>query len=191
LVDVVTGCTPQEFQYPPVRYPSLDSPQQLLVVYAVEIAPDVTVHHVSLVTTPFQANRFQRIGGAALPPKTVRAGLEIRFKDWLDQKLRRRLHHSIAHRRYPQRSLRTVRLRNVPPQYRLRSIPARPETSLNVQKKSLHASLLDHRHRLSVDAGSPSIVLDLLPCLRQDVTPTDPVVQRMEAPRTTALGGLE
>jgi hypothetical protein len=159
------------------------------MVDRVEVALDVPVHDVSVAAIPQQANRFQRIRGAALRPKPVRAAFEVRLKDRLDHEPRRRLHHSVAHRRDPQRPCRPVRFRNVPASHRMRPIPTRPEALLYLQEKLLLASLLDHRQRLPVDAGSPSIALDPPPCLRQDITPTDPVVQRMEASRTAALGG--
>jgi hypothetical protein len=76
----------------------------------------------------------------------------------------------------PQRPLRPVRLRNVPPPHRMRPVHTRAKTSLCLLEKRLNAFLLDHRQSLSVDAGSPLVRLDSLPCLRQNVTPADPVV---------------
>jgi len=51
-----------------------------------------------------------------------------------------------------------------------------------------HALLLDHRQRDAVDAGSSLVATHALPCLQQDVTPPDPVIQRMETTLPIALG---
>jgi hypothetical protein len=59
---------------------------------------------------------------------------------------------------------------------------------LNVLEKLPLASLLDHRQRFAIDAGSPSIRFDPSPRLRQDVTPADPIVERVETSRPAQLG---
>src|SRR3972149_4654151 len=50
---------------------------------------------------------------------------------------------------------------------------------------------LDRLQALPVDARGASIAPHPLPRLSQDVTPIDPVVQRVEAPPRTLLGGRE
>jgi hypothetical protein len=180
---------PKELQHPSIRYAPLHESHQLLVVDAVEKLLDVDFHHVSVVAPAGEADRFQRVRRAALGPKPIRAVFEVRFKDRLNHELRRRLHHSIAHRGDPQRPLRTVRLRDVLAPYRLRPVLSGPEAMLYILEKLFHASLLDHRQGLPVDAGSPLVHLDPLPRLCQNVTPADPVVQRVETARTASLGG--
>jgi hypothetical protein len=46
-------------------------------------------------------DRFQGLGRAFLRTKSITARLEIRFEDWLDNQLRRHLHHSSPHHRDP------------------------------------------------------------------------------------------
>jgi len=144
------------------------------------------------VATPaHKADRFQRAGGALLRPESVRALLEVGLEDWLHDDLRRGLYHAIAHRGDPQRPLGAVRLRNVLAPYRLRPVRARLKASLNVEEKRTHAFLLDRRQCLPVDAGSPLVRTHPLPCFRQDVTPADPVVERMKASLPIPLGRHE
>jgi hypothetical protein len=100
------------------------------VVDVVEELLDVDLHNVSVAATPDQADHFQRVGTAFLRPEPIRALLEVGLEKRLDDNLHCRLHHPIAHRRYPQRSLRSVRLRDVLAPYRLRPVPARSETLL-------------------------------------------------------------
>src|SRR5450432_2793120 len=60
--------------------------------------------------------------------------MEIRFKDRFDHQLRRHLHHSIPHRRYPQRPLLPICLRYVSPLHRGRTIsPARSAASISAR----------------------------------------------------------
>ncbi|MGH9893335.1 MAG: hypothetical protein ACREA0_15360, partial [bacterium] len=60
---------------------------------------------------------------------------------------------------------------------------------MHIIEKLPLAPLLDHRQRFPVDAGSPLISLDPIPRLGQDVTPADPIVQRVEASRPATFGG--
>src|SRR6266487_4990791 len=167
---------PQEFEHPAVRYALFHEPHQLPVVDGVEKLLNVDLHHVSVSASTQEADRFQRIGGTLLRPETVRASLEVGLEDRFDDHLGRRLYHPIAHRGDPQRPLRPVRLRYVLPPHRVRPVHARAKALLYIPQKRLHAFLLDHRQRLAVDAGSPLVRPDPLPCLRQNVTPADPVV---------------
>ena len=77
----------------------------------------------------------------------------VRLEDRFNHYLRRHLHHPVAHRRYPQWSLLPVRLRNVPPPHRLRSILACPQGLFYpVQEFSDHlsADTLTKRARCSL-----------------------------------------
>src|SRR6266540_731016 len=179
---------PQELQYPSVRYPLPDQLEQLVVGDLIEVTLDVAVHHVSVATTPVQSDRLQRARRVPSRPESVRALLEVGLENRLDDKLRCRLHHPVAHRRNPQRPFRPVWLRNVPPPHRLRQVLARPEALLHVLEKLPLAPLLDHRQRFPVNAGSPSIRLDPIPRLDQDVTPADPIVERVEPSRPATFG---
>src|SRR2546428_492617 len=121
----------------------------------------------------------------------MRAVLEVGLEDRFQHKLCRRLHHPVAHRRNPQRPLRSVVLRDVLPPHRLRPVLPCAQPLLGLSEERLHARLLDLLQGLPIHAGSPSVGSDSPPCLRQDVTPADPVIQRMEAPPLAALGSHE
>jgi hypothetical protein len=59
---------------------------------------------------------------------------------------------------------------------------------LQFREERRHALLLDHRQRHAVDAGSTLVTMHPFPCLQQNVTPADPVIQRMETSLLIALG---
>ena len=80
------------------------------------------VHDVVVPSSAHDTDALERLGRAALRTKSVRAVLEVRFEDRLHNDLRRHLHHPIPHRRYPQRPLPSILLRDVVPPHRLRPI---------------------------------------------------------------------
>ncbi len=119
------------------------------------------------------------------------ARLEVRLEDRLKHHLRRHLHHTVPDRRYAQRPLPPVCLRDVLPPNRLRSVLPRSEDVLKFREEQLDTPLLDHLQGLPVDAGSALVASHPPPRLQQNVTPPDPVVQRMEAALPIPLGCYE
>ena len=106
----------------------------------------------------------------------------------LDHDLRRHLHHSVPHCRYPQRPLLPICFRYVSSFHREWTISAFSQCRFDFRQKLPDAPLFDgldgfgiHPCRTAVAALSP-------PRFPQDVTPIDPVIQRMEAPCLTLLG---
>ena len=77
---------------------------------------------------------------------------------------------------------------NVPPPHRLRPILPRTERGCEFPQECRRTLLLDHRQRDAVDAGSPLVAAHPFPRLQQNVTPPDPVVQRVETTLPVALG---
>jgi hypothetical protein len=67
--------------------------------------------------------------------------LEYRF----EHELRRHLHDAILHRRYAQRTLLAVRLRDVHAPHRSRAVPLLSQLALDFRKEVQSAALLDHR----------------------------------------------
>jgi hypothetical protein len=69
-----------------------------------------------------------------------------------------------------------------------RAGPACLEVSLDPFEERLNAALLDGPDRLAVHPCCASVAAHSLPRLLQDVTPADPVMQRVETPRAAPLG---
>ncbi len=90
--------------------------------------------------------------------------------------------------RNPQWPLPPVSLPYVSPLHRLRLISACPQSRLDLCQKLFHASLFDGLDRLRIHPGRPAIAAHPPPCFPQNVTPVDPVLQRMETPCPTPLG---
>src|SRR5205807_3966538 len=110
-------------------------------------------------------------------------------EDRLNDQLCRHLHHSVSYRRYPKRPLLlAVRLQDVSAPHRLRPIFACLERLLNAPQELLDAARLDIGERLLIDARRTSVGLHPLPRFPQDVTPVDPVIQRVKAPCLAPLG---
>jgi hypothetical protein len=77
---------------------------------------------------------------------------------------------------------------NVSTSHRLRPILSRTERGFEFPQELRHALLLNHRQRDTVDAGSTLVATHAIPCLQQNVTPPDPVIQRMESTLLVTLG---
>ena len=122
------------------------------------------------------SERFQRLPGSPLRPKPMRARTKVRLEDGLQDQLGRHLDHSIPDRRNPQRPLLPVGFGNVPPPYRLRSVPTRAQLGSDLFQEAIHPILFDVGQRLGIDARRALVPLDSFPCFLQDVTPADAVV---------------
>jgi hypothetical protein len=162
--------------------------QEEVLIDRVEVALDICVHYMIVATTTRDPDGFQSLRSAFAGTKAVTARLEVRFKDRLKHDLRRHLHHAVSHRRNAQRSLLAVWFGYVPSPHRLRSILSRSERGLQFREERTHALLLDHRQRFTVDACSTLVATHTFPCLQQNVTPPNPVIQRMETTLPIALG---
>jgi hypothetical protein len=72
--------------------------------------------------------------------------------------------------------------RLTPSAYRRRPIAVGHQLQPQLVEHPGHAIGLDLGDRLAVDAGGTAVFADLLPGPREDIGPSDPVVQGMEAP---------
>src|SRR5262249_25517507 len=113
---------------------------------------------------------------------------EIRLEDRLDYHLRRHLHHAISYRRNAQWTLFPVSFRNQAPTYRVRSVLACSQISSDFVEPLLRSTLFDGLDAFTIDARCACVAASSHPRLPQDVTPVDPVVQRVEAPCPAPLG---
>lgn len=180
---------PQQLQHPAVGDAKRQPLHQHAVIQRAEEVSDVRVEHEVASARATFAERLQRIGRAAAGSKPERAVGEVRFEDRLQHQLRRRLHDAIAHRRDPERPLPAVGLGDVLPQHRARSVRACAQRRLDLVQERDHASLLDRRDRLSIDARGSLVGPNPLPRRLQHVTPEDAVIQGVEAPSRLPLGG--
>jgi site-specific DNA recombinase len=111
-----------QLQHLPVRDPLPYRFHQQLMVDAVEVLLDVGIHHPVMPGVARFPDRLQRILSASPRTESITALLEIRLEDRLDHELYRRLHHPVSYRRYPQRPLLPIRLRDVLPSHRWRPV---------------------------------------------------------------------
>ena len=158
------------------------------MVDAAEVVADVRVQHVVAAARAVHAQRFQCLRRAALRPKPIRRGAEIRLEDRLQHDRRRHLRHSVSDRRNAERPLPAIGLRDVSPQDRLRTIRACAQRGAELVEHALDAVLLDAGERLPIDARRAAVPFHPPPCLLEDVTPPDPIHQGMEAAFRGSLG---
>src|SRR5215472_6305335 len=141
---------------------------------------------VSLVTRC--SDRLQGLCRAPLRAESITAWLEICLEDRLDHHLRRHLHHSVPHRRYPQRPLLPRLFWYVSSPHREWTISAFSQCRCDLRQKLPDASLFGRLDRFRINPCRPAVATHSPPGFPQDVTPVDPVIQRMEAPCLTLLG---
>jgi len=156
------------------------------VVDAPEVVPDVRVEHVIV---PLRAEIPQRLQGHRRAPfraEAVRARAKARLEDRLQHQLRRHLDHPVPYRRDPKRPLLPIGLRDVPAQHRGR--PILPCEDVAQLFEELHAVLFERRESLCIDPRGPLVPPHSLPRFREDVTPRDAVVQRVETTLRMPLG---
>ena len=164
------------------------SVEQLRVIDAAEVVADVGVQHVVAAARAVHAQRFQRLRRAALRPKPIRRGPEVRLEDRLQHQRRRHLRHPVSDRRNAERPLPAIGLRDVSPQDRLRTIRACAQRGAELLEQALDAVLLDCGERLAIDARRAAVPFHPPPRLLEDVTPPDPIHQGVEAPLRGSLG---
>ncbi|MBM2811014.1 MAG: hypothetical protein HW416_1773 [Chloroflexi bacterium] len=156
---------------------------------SVEERLDVGVYHParpSVHRLPYLLTRLVR---TPLRPKPVRALPKIHLEDRLQHQLRCCLHDPIPNRRYPQRSLSPVCLRDHHPPHRLRAISSLSQLGRQLRQKLRYPLLLYGAGGLPIYSRRPRVRLHLLPCPRQDVLAVHLVVERVEPPRRTRLRG--
>ena len=160
-----------------------------LLVDAVEEAPNVGVQHQVIALIASLADGLQRLRRAPLRTESVTARRKSASKIGSMTDLRRHLHHPVPYRRYAQRPLLPVRLRVCIASSPARTIPACLQRLLDIFQKLASTPVpFDVAERLFVDSRRPAVLPDPFPRFPQDVTPTDPVIQRVEPPCLIPLG---
>src|SRR5580693_3154747 len=134
------------------------------------------------------AEGLQRLRRAAPGPEAVGGRTKVRLEDRLQHQLRSHLHHPVPDRRDAQRPLLSVGLRDVPAQHRGCPVRACSQRGAELFQEALDPVLLDVGDRLGIDARRASAPLHPLPRFREDVTPRDAVVQRVEPATRAPLG---
>jgi hypothetical protein len=155
----------------------------------IQEAFDIDIHHIPMRYELF-LDHFYRLGGTPLRAKAVRRILKVGFKKWLDHDLARLLDHPVPHCWNPKWSLPSVRLRDIDPQHRLRSVAPRPEVLLKRLEKGFYALLFDVVYPDTVHASPSPVRSDFSPGPPQYVRPKDAVVERLEAALPAPLGRL-
>ena len=177
-----------QLQDSPIRHAPFDQTPLHAPIDPIEEAPDVRVDDEAPTPVDLLPEDLQGLRRAPLRTETEGTPSEVRFEDRLEHELRRPLHHSVPHRRDPERPLPTAALLDVPPSHRARAVPACPQSRLDLGEPFRHAENLDRVEALRIDARRSAICAHSPPRFPEDVTPPDPVIERMEAPRLAPLG---
>src|SRR3990172_1605095 len=175
-------------KHPPVRDPLRHHHQSLFPVDGVEIASDVRVDHEVVAPVARLADSLQGLRRVPLRAEAVTYRQKIRLEDRLDDHFCRPLSHAVPNRGYPKRPLLPVCLRNVPPPHRARAVPACQKVGADALEERFNTLLLDGPDALFIHAGCPFVAAHPPPRFPQDVTPADPVEQRVETPCPAPLG---
>ena len=87
--------------------------------------------------------------------------LKVRFENWLNDQLRRRLHHPVAYRRYPQWSRLPVCLRHIPPPQRLRLVLPYPQGSFAPINETAASCTIPSQRAVASTPGTSRLRSDL------------------------------
>ncbi len=110
----------------PICYPVLDELHKPFVRKSIEEAFDVQIEHpVHFSRQQSRVERIQRLMLAAPWPEPVRKSEKVRFVDGIQHLDRRALDDLVFQRRYSERSLPPIGLRDIHPTHRLRSVAPR------------------------------------------------------------------
>jgi hypothetical protein len=157
------------------------------VVHIVEEALDVSIDD------PPTADQYLLDRPYGLPRTTpgsipVRARQEIRLEERLDDNLACLLDHPIANGWDAQLTRTSIRLRNLHPQHRLRTIRLRLQVRGEIRKVRLDAVAFHLFDGDAIDACAPSIGSHFYPGPPQHIGPDDAVIQSVEPTAPTPLG---
>src|SRR5436309_6536385 len=181
---------PDQLQYRPICYSIPHTGLQSVLRNRIEVPFQVRVIHRLIPGLHLPAYLLQRLVGRASRPEPIGAVFDTCFKDRLQNQQGRRLHHTISHRRYPQRPQLPIGFRYVDPSYRLRRIAVSTQQFLYVLQKSWYSldgglNLFDGH---PIHARCALISSHLGPCVRQHIHPIDPVIQGIKPELRFLLG---
>jgi hypothetical protein len=171
---------PDQLQHPPIRDASSDQLHQLVVIDAAEVIADVGVERVMMLVAEL-AQGFECHQLTPLGPVAVRARKKVRLEDRFQHELRRHLDYAVSHRRDAQWPLLSVCLWNVPAQGRARPVLTCTQHHGDRFQEACDAVLFHLRDRLGIEPSRAAVLFHPLPCLVEDVTPPQAIVQRMES----------
>ena len=170
-----------EPQQMPIADPPSHALHQLVVRNAVEIPAQVRVDHfpIARIQQPLDLlDRFQ----SALPRSVgVLLRLQVRLEDRFEHEHGRRLHHAVSDRRYAQRSLFAVRLRDPYPPHRTGLVRLALEFLHQFPQPTPGPIRLDVLKRLVVHSRCPLVGTAALVGQFQHVRAVQLVVQCIEA----------
>jgi hypothetical protein len=160
------------------------------VVDGPEAVPNVGVQHPVGGPVGLDPDGLKGLMGRALGPKPIAGRQEVGLEDRLQDQLRCRHRHPIAHGGDAKRPglARLPRLGDVHPPQRRRPVAPGPKRCGEVAQEARHPGRLDLVDGHTVHAGRPSVGTDLVPGSPQDVAAGDLVVEGMEATVRLLLG---
>ena len=161
------------------------------MVHPITAALHVRIHHLP-ATDPGRCDRFARLGGTAAGPNARGAVLNIGFAARLDHQHARVWDHTVPHRRHPSRALPSIRLGEIDPPPRWRSLPPGPQIRFDPREARVHSLALDLRSADAIDAGTPPVRASFSPGPPQHSGPVAAVVERMDptVPAPVGRAGL-
>ena len=137
---------------------------QLWMGDRVEVALDVGVHHPGIPLRQEPLDLPQRILASTARTEPVATRVKLPLEDRLHHHAQCALHHSVPHRRDPQRSLlHTPRLLDPAPPYRLRYVGAGAQCLAQVLEVLLGLGL-KLPHRLPIHSPGSLASFHLVPC---------------------------
>jgi hypothetical protein len=148
-----------------------------------EEVPDAELHDELAPGDEPGTKPLHRLHSRPLRPEPVRARQEVRLEHRLQHQPGRLLRHPVADRRYAQRPLAAIWLRDVHAPGRRGTVRALPQVMLEFREHPL-----DPVHALhifqgdAIHPGGPPVPPHPLPRLPQDVTPVNTVIQGVETP---------
>src|SRR5207245_9801915 len=98
------------------------------------------------------------------------------------------LAHPVPQRRTPHRPHTTLYFRTIHPTRRRRAIHALAKITTQLTQHAVHAIFFDSNQGDTIHPGRTLVLTHPLPCLPQDVTPVNTVIQGIETPARRLLG---
>ncbi len=167
----------RQLEYRPIHNPHLQTFNQFVVRYCVEIPFQIRV--VDRLKSLFQMLPYlsQRIVGRTVGTEPVRAIHKVRFKDRLNDQYDGRLYNPITDGRYAQGALAAIRLGDVPPSYRRCMIALFLQAVMDLIQKTFDTSFagLDFLEADTIDTRRAFVLTRYPIGTFKHVTPIDPV----------------
>jgi len=192
LTHVVTSMSPRldsrwsgSFSLPGRELHPLEAPG---LAWRTKVIADVGVQHVVAAARAVHAKGFQRLGRPPLRPEAIRRRPKVGFEDGLQHERRRHLRHSVSDCWNAEGPLSAIGLRDVSPPNRRRTIRACAQHRTQLTQHALDAILLDAGERLPIDARRAAVPFHMPPRFPEDVSPPDPIHQRVEASIRRSFG---